>query len=363
MKKIIVILIAMLATTGLVAQNDHIARYLKIDKGNDNYEILNLDGGVSYSIKTEYNIVNKLVANIYDEDNNLLATYPASVKVYPMYDAVSFTMSDAENITLTEATFNASVTSILSVNDKGICYSSTNDTPTTDDSKVSKGSGVGAYTVTLTGLTENTLYYARPYAIVNGDATFYGEVKTFTTLPEEYVLINGIKWAKCNVDMPGTFAEKPEDAGMFYQWNRKTAWSATDPGPGVPMPGWDNTPPSGTTWEPDNDPSPAGYRVPTKEEIKSLLDETYVTNEWTTENGVTGYRCTDKNNGNSIFLPAAGYRYGSGGTLDYVGTDGGYWSSTQYNTYLAWGLDFYDTNVNVYNDSKTNGYSVRPVAE
>ena len=29
----------------------------------------------------------------------------------------------------------------------------------------------------------------------------------------------------CNVDAPGTFAAKPEDAGMLYLWNRKIGWS------------------------------------------------------------------------------------------------------------------------------------------
>ncbi|MCL2510946.1 MAG: hypothetical protein FWF09_02730 [Bacteroidales bacterium] len=38
-----------------------------------------------------------------------------------------------------------------------------------------------------------------------------------------------MKWAIWNVDKPGTFAAKPEDAGTFYQWNRKIGWSSTNP--------------------------------------------------------------------------------------------------------------------------------------
>ena len=462
MKKIIVILIAMLATTGLVAQNDHIVRYLKIDKGNGNYEILNFDGGISYSIKTETDSYNKLAVNIYDGDNNLLATYPESVKIYPMYYAVSFTISDASNITRTEATFNASVTSDATVTDKGICYSSTNNTPTTsdskvskgsgtgsytatltdltantlyyarpyaiangkiyygevktfttspddvsftisdatnitqteatfnasvttnvtvtdkgicysdinntpttDDSKLSKGSGAGAYTATLTGLTANTLYYARPYAIVNSGATYYGEVKTFTTLDDDNnVLINGVKWAIRNVDMPGTFAANPEDAGMFYQWNRKVGWSSTDPM--INSDGgttWDSSYPSGTEWEPANDPSPTGYRVPTMEEIESLLNETYVERAWTTVNGWLCIKFTDKNNGNSIFLPAAGYRSGGDGALNFIGVGGKYWSSTEHVTTTAYRLYFFSNYADLYNENRTYGFSIRPVAE
>lgn len=45
---------------------------------------------------------------------------------------------------------------------------------------------------------------------------------------QECVEINGVCWATRNVDAPGTFTQNPEDAGMLYQWNRKTAWNVTD---------------------------------------------------------------------------------------------------------------------------------------
>jgi len=39
---------------------------------------------------------------------------------------------------------------------------------------------------------------------------------------DEGVVINGVKWATCNVDNPGTFVNRPETTGKIYQWNRKT---------------------------------------------------------------------------------------------------------------------------------------------
>lgn len=179
-----------------------------------------------------------------------------------------------------------------------------------------------------------------------------------------WVLINGVKWATCNVDAPGTFAAAPESAGMFYQWNRKVAWSVTYPlqnsNGGTT---WDDSTPSGTEWTKANDPSPAGYRVPTFEEIESLLNTTYVTNEWTTQNGVFGRKFTDKSNGNSIFLPAVGYRYGSNGTLSSAGGDGVYWSSTQYDSYGAYYLYFGSSSADWDYGYRGDGQSVRPVAE
>lgn len=179
-----------------------------------------------------------------------------------------------------------------------------------------------------------------------------------------WVLINGVKWATCNVDAPGTFAAAPESVGMFYQWNRKVAWSVTYPlqnsNGGTT---WDDSTPSGTEWTKANDPSPAGYRVPTFEEIESLLNTTYVTNEWTTQNGVFGRKFTDKSNGNSIFLPAVGCRSSSDGTLCLAGSFGGYWSSTQLDTDLAYALYFNSGGADWSSSLRRIGHSVRPVAE
>jgi len=85
------------------------------------------------------------------------------------------------------------------------------------------------------------------------------------------VLINGVKWSTRNVNVPGTFAIKPEKAGMFYQWNRNIGWSATDPLSSSPSGrSWNSSNPTGTTWDKTNDPSPAGWRVPTLNEIQKL---------------------------------------------------------------------------------------------
>jgi len=172
------------------------------------------------------------------------------------------------------------------------------------------------------------------------------------------VEINGVIWAPCNVDAPGTFAANPEDAGMFYQWNRKKAWLATGE-----VTGWDGSTPTGDTWEKSNDPSPAGWRVPTSEEITKLLDTEKVTNEWTILNGIKGRKFTDRTSGKSIFLPAAGICSISGDVL-YVGV-GLYWSSTQSDSYdtCSLSVDIGYAGWNDYWDYKSYGFSVRPVAE
>jgi len=176
---------------------------------------------------------------------------------------------------------------------------------------------------------------------------------------DEGVIINGVKWATRNVAKMGTFANKPEDAGMFYQWNRKSAWSATGN-----LTGWNTENPSGEVWEKANDPSPAGWRVPTLNEIKSLLDPNKVSSEWATQNGINGRRFTDKETGNSIFLPAVGSRNYEMGQLNNAGFSGRYWCGTQSDSSSAYFIDFSSENAEwtgfYY---RTNGFSIRSVAE
>jgi hypothetical protein len=82
---------------------------------------------------------------------------------------------------------------------------------------------------------------------------------------------------------------------------------------------------------------------------------------WTTQNGVNGYKVTSKSNGNSIFLPEAGFCYDS--SLDYAGSYGYYWSSSLYTgyPYHARSVNFYSSYVDWYYDYRYYGHSVRPV--
>jgi uncharacterized protein (TIGR02145 family) len=63
----------------------------------------------------------------------------------------------------------------------------------------------------------------------------------------------------------------------------------------------------------------------------------------------------------ACFLPAAGNRNNSNGTLNNRGNNGNYWSSTE-NGSNAWNLNFNNGNANTNNNNRTNGMSVRCVA-
>jgi uncharacterized protein (TIGR02145 family) len=201
--------------------------------------------------------------------------------------------------------------------------------------------------------------------------TCFVTVATYSSPTDNGAVINGVKWATRNVGAPGAFAAKSEFPGMFYQWNRKIGWSAEDPlisSNGSTT--WNTVAISGDTWETINDPSPVGWRVPTLEEIQTLLDQSKVTLEWTTQNDVKGMRFTDKITGASIFLPAAGLRSDNNGSLSSRGY-GNYWSSTKYLLpqnpayYGAYQLYFSSSNAELYGEwtDEKRGYSLRCVAE
>ena len=105
-----------------------------------------------------------------------------------------------------------------------------------------------------------------------------------------------------------------------------------------------------------------GWRMPTQSEFQELIDNT--NKEWTTINGVNGYKFTSIKEGyqnNSIFIPAAGD--GIDGSVGYVGSNGYVWSSSLYtsNPKYAWYLYFYSDNCRMSNFYRYYGKPVRGV--
>lgn len=186
-------------------------------------------------------------------------------------------------------------------------------------------------------------------------------------------LPSGIKWASCNVG-----AEKPEDSGNYYAWGevlpkKDYSWATYKYANGDynKLTKYCNNASSGndgftdnkTTLEPEDDAAcvnwGGNWRMPIDAEWAELIANCTWT--WTTQNGINGYRVTSLTNGNSIFLPAAGYRYGT--YLYYVGDYGYCWSSSlgEYYPYYAWYLYFSSDGVYRYYHYRNYGQSVRPV--
>ena len=105
----------------------------------------------------------------------------------------SVTTNNVSYITQTSATCGGYVTVYYSgttVTERGVCWSTSNQSPTLTDNHTSSGSGSGNFTSNLTGLTQNTTYYVRAYA-TSSEGTVYGQTKQFTTTKFEYRISEG----------------------------------------------------------------------------------------------------------------------------------------------------------------------------
>jgi uncharacterized protein (TIGR02145 family) len=93
------------------------------------------------------------------------------------------TTAPVSGISQTDAFSGGNVTGDggAAVTDRGICWGTTHN-PTTASGKISDGPGTGAFNCYLSGLTPNTTYYVRAYAI-NSEGTGYGNEVSFSTSP------------------------------------------------------------------------------------------------------------------------------------------------------------------------------------
>ena len=87
------------------------------------------------------------------------------------------------NVGPTSATGNGLVTSDggSAITERGVCWNTLSN-PTTANNKATASGTVGSYSASITGLSDNTLYHVRAYAI-NAIGTSYGNDVTFQDYP------------------------------------------------------------------------------------------------------------------------------------------------------------------------------------
>ncbi len=174
-------------------------------------------------------------------------------------------------------------------------------------------------------------------------------------------LPSGLKWATCNVGATNSW-----DYGDYYAWGETTTKSTYTIDSSIIY----GKPMGDISGDSRYDVATADWggtwRLPTKTEIEELVNNC----TWTLtskgghngQGGHNGYEVTGKN-GNSIFLPNAGYRDGS---LRYrVEAGGYYWSSTPYESGTGYACSLYFYSGDCYRGyyQRYYGQSVRPVTE
>lgn len=188
--------------------------------------------------------------------------------------------------------------------------------------------------------------------VLNGMPTTQSEVTSVigTENGHEYVDLGlSVKWATMNIG-----ASSSEESGSYFAWGetmpKMIYYNKNYKFKGNP----DTLPPkvdaATVNWG-------GRWRMPTKAEFLELMY--YCTWSWTTVNDSSGYLVTSKKNGNSIYLPAAGYIEKQ--KVYYTNEQAIYCSSSLCNRYPQT-LYFKSTEYDIYNEyCPENGMAIRPV--
>ena len=194
-------------------------------------------------------------------------------------------------------------------------------------------------------------------------------------------LPSGTKWATMNVG-----ATKPEEYGLYFAWGERQGYAADQVGSGEGKKAfkwsdykWSDNGSSSvmtkynatdgkTVLDLEDDAAAANWggkwKMPTEAQWRELFNTANCTNTWVSNyngSGINGRLFTSVSNGNTLFLPAAGFC--SGGSVISVGSDGNVWASSLNSSYVssAWGITFRSNGGGVFNDGRYYGFSVRGV--
>lgn len=300
------------------------------DDGSYSVELTKLQVNTTYYFRYEVNacVFTSSQADKVSEFQTLTSSVPVVVT------------TSVTDISLTSVTVGGQIlwdAGVL-ITEYGVVYS-TSKNPTIANTKLKSNNcdSDGLFTCDLTNLQKQTTYYARAYA-TNAKGIGYSEEISFTADYQYVDLGLSVKWATCNVG-----ATKPEEPGDYFAWGETKPkdyydwsnykWCAGD---------YDDLTKycdvSGYAYassyvdkiyvlQLSDDAARVNWGGNWRMPLKSEFDELYSSCTWTstTQNGTAGYRVTGKN-GNSIFLPKAGYKFQ--GSLEDLGSDANYWSST-----------------------------------
>ncbi len=228
-------------------------------------------------------------------------SFTGKVKSLVTTDAVVAT-KEAAALSFYGASLGAAVSGAPAGATCGVVISSIDDIEEVRSGLIVPAEALAAdYAVDVTGLVPSTDYYYAGYLDL-GSGIVYGDVKKFTTPAYDFDVENdlvdlglSVKWAKFNIG-----ASSETELGGYYGYGEPT---------GVITTTITKYYGSSDVYRTELDVASRAYggklTLPSADDFKELF--TMCTKEWTTVDGVDGYRFTGPN-GNSIFFPAAGSR-------------------------------------------------------
>ncbi len=306
------------------------------------------------------------------------------------------TTTAISNITETTAICGGNITSDggAAVTARGVCWS-TSQSPTISDDTTKNGTGTGSFISNITGLTIDSTYYVRAYAI-NSKGTSYGNEVSFTagtaididgntyhiiTIGTQTWMVENLKVTKYN---DGTAIPLVTDVTAWdnlttpgYCWYNNDATTNKNTYGGL------------YNWHAVNtgNLAPSGWHVPTDAEWTTLEDyliaNGYNYDGTTSGNNIAKAMASTTNWSSSITEGAPGntdyptYRNKSEltvfpggyratiGSFHKIGEQGNFWSSTESTTEYAWyrRLSYDYSYVSRYEAYKEAGHSVRCIRD
>lgn len=283
------------------------------------------------------------------------------------------------NITATSATSGGNIANDggSPVTARGVCWS-TSQNPTTENSKTTDGTGIGSFSSSITGLTANTTYYVRAYA-VNSQGTAYGNQVSFTTLQSTSQTVTDIEGNVYKTVTIGTqiwMAEnlkttKYNDGTTIPNVTDNTTWAGLTTGAYC----WYNNDIGYKTtygalynWFAVNTGKlcPIGWHVPTKNEWSTLIyyfGDIYVAGGAMKETGTVHWIApnTGATNSSGFSGLPGGERSWYDGTFRNIGSNGDWWNTIELDINQGWEGYLYSLGSNAGQSSakKQKGLSVR----
>ncbi|MGV4413231.1 hypothetical protein [Chryseobacterium sp. T1] len=95
----------------------------------------------------------------------------------------SISIISINNVTQSSANIYANISDDggSTISERGVCYSTYNNNPTVNDSKINSGSGIGSFAMSISNLSSGVTYYIRAYAKSLAGIS-YSNVTSFKTL-------------------------------------------------------------------------------------------------------------------------------------------------------------------------------------
>ncbi len=174
-----------------VGSGNWVVDYTSLNADIINYTDTSVLEGITYSYRVcSYNNAGKSLA------------YSNQITVNNGIALPTINTTEVSSITQTTAMSGGNILNdgLASITAKGICWS-TSPNPTISNFKTDDGTGTGAFTSNITGLTANTTYYYRAYA-TNNVGTGYGNESTFNTKVNSPLIPNYTFSTVLNLNLP-----------------------------------------------------------------------------------------------------------------------------------------------------------------